>query len=88
MKKGVRLVNCARGGIISEEALLQAVESGHVAGAALDVYENEPDIDRQWRGAPRTVLLPHLGSATRETREEMSRLLCDGIRNVLTSSGT
>ena len=78
----------ARGGIMDEKAAIELLHGSKIGGVGLDVYENEPDIDDEWRGAPRTVLLPHLGSATRETREEMSRLLCDGIRNVLKSSGT
>ncbi|HOD74599.1 MAG TPA: NAD(P)-dependent oxidoreductase [Syntrophorhabdaceae bacterium] len=88
LPEGAFIINTARGGIVDEKAAIEFLHCGKIGGVGLDVYENEPDIDRQWRGAPRTVLLPHLGSATRETREEMSRLLCDGIRNVLTSSGT
>jgi lactate dehydrogenase-like 2-hydroxyacid dehydrogenase len=86
--EGAFIINTARGGIVDEKAAIKLLHGGKIGGVGLDVYENEPDIDRQWLKAPRTVLLPHLGSATRETREEMSRLLCDGIRSVLKSSGT
>ncbi len=88
LPEGVFIINTARGGIMDERAAIELLHGGMIGGVGLDVYENEPEIDPRWRTAPRTVLLPHLGSATRETREEMSRLLCDGIRNVLKSSGT
>jgi len=88
LPEGAFIINTARGGIVDEKAAIELLHGGKIGGVGLDVYENEPDIDRQWLKAPRTVLLPHLGSATRETREEMSRLLCDGIRSVLKSSGT
>ncbi|MCY8400563.1 phosphoglycerate dehydrogenase [Bacillus haynesii] len=67
-KKGVRLVNCARGGIIDEAALLEALESGHVAGAALDVFEVEPPIDSKLIDHPLVVATPHLGASTKEAQ--------------------
>ncbi len=88
LPEGAFIVNTARGGIMDEKAAIELLHDGKIGGVGLDVYENEPDIDPQWYAAPRTVLLPHLGSATRETREEMSRLLCEGIRQVLMNSGT
>lgn len=88
LPEGAFVINTARGGIMHEKATIELLHADKIGGVGLDVYENEPDIDPGWRTAPRTVLLPHLGSATRETREEMARLLCDGIRNVLKSSGT
>jgi glyoxylate reductase len=88
LPEGAFIINTARGGIMDEKAAIELLHDKKIGGVGLDVYENEPDIDPQWRAAPRTVLLPHLGSATTETREEMSRLLCDGIRQALKSSGT
>jgi glyoxylate reductase len=85
---GAFILNTARGGIIDEEAAIELLRRNRIGGVGLDVYENEPDFDRQWLTAPRTVLLPHLGSATVETREEMSKVLCDGIRQVLSVSGS
>ena len=70
MKPGVRLVNCARGGIIDEQALAEGLKSGHVAGAALDVYEEEPPpADFPLRDIPSALLTPHLGASTDEAQE-------------------
>ncbi len=76
---GAVILNTARGGILDENAALALLESGHLGGVGLDVYAGEPAVDPRWITAPRTVLLPHLGSATVETREAMSRLLCVGL---------
>jgi D-3-phosphoglycerate dehydrogenase len=84
MKKGVRLVNCARGGIISEEALLQAVESGHVAGAALDVYENEPlPPDSPLLKQPAIITTPHLGASTEEAQVAVVMDVAEQIAEVM-----
>ncbi|NLY75717.1 MAG: phosphoglycerate dehydrogenase [Firmicutes bacterium] len=72
MKKGVRLVNCARGGIYDEEALAEAIKSGQVAGAALDVFTSEPPTDRTLIDLPQTVVTPHLGASTREAQENVA----------------
>ena len=80
---GAYLVNTARGGILDEEAAIRLLHQGVLGGVGLDVYEGEPQVNPAWLTAPRTVLLPHLGSATRETREAMAELLCDGIRGAL-----
>ncbi|MBL0313677.1 MAG: hypothetical protein IPP78_13405 [Holophagaceae bacterium] len=77
--KGAVIINTARGGILDETAVLELLESGYLGGVGLDVYENEPHLNPKWSSAPRTVLLPHLGSATVETRTAMARLLCEGI---------
>jgi D-3-phosphoglycerate dehydrogenase / 2-oxoglutarate reductase len=70
MKKGVRLVNCARGGIIDEEALADAIESGHVAGAALDVFTSEPPpADFRLTKLNNVLATPHLGASTDEAQE-------------------
>ena len=80
---GAVLINTARGGIVDEGAAMELLAAGHLGGVGLDVYAGEPKIDPRWSGMPRTVLLPHLGSATVETREAMARLLCDGLAAAL-----
>jgi glyoxylate reductase len=80
---GAIVINTARGGIVDEPALIRALHEGHIGGVGLDVYAEEPYLDRRWLQAPRTVLLPHLGSATVETRQAMAQLLCDGVRAAL-----
>ena len=66
MKKGVRIVDCARGGVIHEDALYDAIVSGQVAGAALDVFENEPLTDRKLFELPQVIGSPHVGAGTKE----------------------
>ena len=72
MKKGVRIINCARGGLLDEAALAEALKSGHVAGAALDVFETEPATDNPLFGLDNVVCTPHLGAATAEGTGETS----------------
>ena len=72
MKKGVRIVNCARGGLVDEAALLAALKSGHVAGAALDVFEEEPAKANPLFGTPNLICTPHLGAATSEAQENVA----------------
>jgi D-3-phosphoglycerate dehydrogenase len=69
MKKGVRIINCARGGIVDENALADAIESGHVAGAAVDVFLEEPPADRRLVDLPQVLATPHLGASTEEAQE-------------------
>jgi lactate dehydrogenase-like 2-hydroxyacid dehydrogenase len=71
MKPGSYLINTARGGVVDHAALAEAVRSGHLAGAGLDVYPAEPAVPGELLGLDNVVLLPHLGSATRETRIAM-----------------
>lgn len=69
MKSGARIINCARGGILDEHALLKAIDSGHLAGAALDVFEQEPlPVDHPLRVHPLVVTTPHLGASTEEAQ--------------------
>ncbi len=77
------LINTARGGIVDESALMEKLHSGALGGVGLDVYDGEPRLDPAWFGTPNTVLLPHLGSATVETRDAMARLLCEGVAEAL-----
>src|SRR5881275_1480909 len=83
-KHGVRIINCARGGLIDEAALAQALRDGQVAGAALDVFEIEPlPADSPLRGAPNVVLTPHLGASTAEAQESVGIEIAQSIRAVL-----
>lgn len=84
MKKGVRLLNCARGGIINEADLLAAIQSGHVAGAALDVYETEPPPkDFPLRALDQVILTPHLGASTAEAQENVGIEVAEQIIDFL-----
>ena len=71
MKPGSYLINTARGAIVDHDALADALDSGHLAGAGLDVYPQEPQVPRVLLGLENVVLLPHLGSANAETRIAM-----------------
>jgi D-3-phosphoglycerate dehydrogenase / 2-oxoglutarate reductase len=86
-KKGVRLINCARGGIIDEGALLRALESGHVAGAALDVYVEEPPKDYTLVKHPKVVAVPHLGASTEEAQEKVAIQIAHQIADALKDRG-
>jgi len=83
-KRGVRIINCARGGLIDEGALAQALQDGYVAGAALDVFEIEPlPSDSPLRSAPNLVLTPHLGASTVEAQESVGIEIAQTIRAAL-----
>lgn len=85
IKPGVRLINCARGGIYNETALVQGIESGKIAGVALDVYEEEPCTDSPLFGMPGVLCTPHLGASTEEAQTQVAveavHLLTDFLAN-------
>jgi lactate dehydrogenase-like 2-hydroxyacid dehydrogenase len=83
LPKGAVVVNAARGTLVDDEALIAALKSGHVAAAGLDVYNGEPKVHPGYLGLENVVLLPHLGSATVETRDAMGRLVLAGIAALL-----
>ncbi|HEY1706997.1 MAG TPA: phosphoglycerate dehydrogenase [Rhizomicrobium sp.] len=83
MKKGVRIVNCARGGLIDEGALKAAIDNGHVAGAALDVFEEEPAKSNPLFGSDKVVATPHLGASTSEAQENVALQVAEQISDYL-----
>src|SRR6185436_5646399 len=83
MKRGAILVNTSRGAVVDTTALIQALRSGHLGAAGLDVYENEPHVPAELRELHNTVLLPHVGSATAATRDAMARLCAENVIAVL-----
>jgi glyoxylate reductase len=83
LPKGAVVANAARGTLVDDAALIAALQSGQVGFAGLDVYEGEPKLNPGYAGLENVVLLPHLGSATAETREAMGHLALDGIDAVL-----
>lgn len=83
MKKSAYLINTARGSVVEEAALVVALENGEIAGAGLDVFEEEPTVHPGLLGLPNVVLAPHLGSATLETRTKMAALAVDNLLHVL-----
>ena len=83
MRSDAILVNTARGPIVDEEALADALEDRRLLGAGLDVHEREPDVHPRLAASPRTVLLPHVGSATVATRERMAEVVARNLRAVI-----
>jgi D-3-phosphoglycerate dehydrogenase len=84
MKKGVRIINCARGGIIHEGALVQAIEDGIVAGAAFDVFEEEPPAaDHPFLHHPKIIVTPHLGASTVEAQENVAIDVAEEVLHIL-----
>ncbi len=87
VKKGVRIVNCARGGLIDEAALKVAIESGRVAGAALDVFDNEPANENPLFGMEEVICTPHLGASTSEAQENVAIQVAEQMADYL-NNGT
>jgi len=83
MKPGVRIINCARGGLVDEVALAEALKSGHVAGAAFDVFETEPATDSPLFGIPNVVCTPHLGASTTEAQENVAVQVAEQMSDYL-----
>lgn len=82
-KKGVRIINCARGGIVDEEALLNALDNGTVAGAAFDVFVQEPPGDHPLIKHPHVIATPHLGASTEEAQEKVARQIAEQIADMV-----
>ena len=82
-KKGVRIVNCARGGLVDEAALAEAIKSGHVAGAGFDVFAVEPAKESPLFGLPNVVCTPHLGASTTEAQENVALQVAEQISDYL-----
>jgi D-3-phosphoglycerate dehydrogenase len=86
-KKGVRIVNCARGGLIDEAALKEALDSGQVAGAALDVFETEPAKSSPLFGTPNFICTPHLGASTNEAQVNVALQVAEQMADYLVNGG-
>jgi D-3-phosphoglycerate dehydrogenase / 2-oxoglutarate reductase len=87
MKDGVRVINCARGGIIDEAALEAAIDAGKVAGAALDVFEQEPPVCTSLIGKPSVIVTPHLGASTTEAQVNVAIQMAEQVRDALLGRG-
>jgi len=87
MKDGVRILNCARGGILDEKALHKAIKAGKVAGAALDVFEKEPPADSSLVKLDKVVATPHLGASTKEAQVNVAVDICRQVTDVLLGRG-
>jgi D-3-phosphoglycerate dehydrogenase len=85
MKQGVRLINCARGGLVDEQALVEALNSKHVAGAAFDVFVEEPATKNVLFGHPNVICTPHLGAATTEAQENVALQIAEQMSDYLLS---
>jgi glyoxylate reductase len=83
MRPTAVLVNTARGPVVDEEALADALADGTIFAAGIDVFEREPEVHPKLLAAPRAVLLPHIGSASVATRTRMAQVACDGVVTVL-----
>ena len=86
-KPGVRIINCARGGIVDEEALLRGLQSGKIGGAALDVFVQEPPANAELLQHPRLIATPHLGASTEEAQEKVARQIALQVADLLHERG-
>jgi D-3-phosphoglycerate dehydrogenase / 2-oxoglutarate reductase len=86
-KKGVRIINCARGGLIDEAALKDLMDAGHIAGAALDVFETEPAKESPLFGTPNFICTPHLGASTTEAQVNVALQVAEQMGEFLTTGG-
>ncbi|MBI6630716.1 phosphoglycerate dehydrogenase [Pontibaca salina] len=82
-KRGVRIINCARGGLVDEEALAELLKSGHIAGAGFDVFAEEPAVENPLFGLPNVVCTPHLGAATSEAQENVALQVAEQMSDYL-----
>jgi len=86
-KKGVRIINCARGGLIDEAALKEALDSGQIGGAALDVFETEPAKESPLFGTPNFICTPHLGASTSEAQVNVAIQVAEQLSDYLLTGG-
>ncbi|PCH36643.1 hypothetical protein WOLCODRAFT_167046 [Wolfiporia cocos MD-104 SS10] len=85
LKRGAVIVNTARGGVIDEDAMMKALEDGHLSAVGLDVFCNEPNINPRWFSLPNATLLPHVGTATSDTRKKMELRALENLRDFITT---
>lgn len=83
MKKGSYLINTARGAVVNEHDLVESLRAGHLAGAALDVFDNEPNVDMELISMPNVITTPHIASATWEARNKMGEMAVDAILSLI-----
>lgn len=89
MKRGVRIINCARGGLVDEQALFEAIQRGIVAGAAIDVFEQEPpDTSNSLLALDQVIVTPHLGASTREAQDLAAFTIAEQMRDYLVSGAS
>jgi D-3-phosphoglycerate dehydrogenase len=79
MKKGVYIINCARGGVVDEKALVKAIKEGIVAGAGLDVFEQEPPVYKELIELDQVVCTPHVGAQTKEAQDKVGQEVVEVI---------
>ena len=84
MKDGVRIINCARGELLDDDALADAIESGKVGGAALDVFREEPITEHPLFGNPNVIVTPHLGASTVEAQDRAGEQVAEQVVAALT----